>query len=86
MERAASSHSMAIRPGPCGELPYPYDALSSTLPIILRPEEIVRFLGCVANVKQRTILTTCYAAGLRISEAVHLMPSAIDPTADGHPY
>ena len=38
----------------------------------------VHFLGCVANVKQRTILTTCYAAGLRISEAVHLMPSAID--------
>ena len=39
---------------------------------------MVHFLGCVANVKQRTILTTCYAAGLRISEAVHLMPSAID--------
>ena len=49
-----------------------------TLPIILSPEEVVHFLGCVANVKQRTILTTCYAAGLRISEAVHLMPSAID--------
>jgi integrase/recombinase XerD len=49
-----------------------------TLPIILSPEEVVHFLGCVVNVKQRTILTTCYAAGLRISEAVHLMPSAID--------
>jgi len=49
-----------------------------TLPVILSPEEVVHFLGCVANVKQRTILTTCYAAGLRISEAVHLMPSAID--------
>jgi len=48
------------------------------LPIILSPEEVVHFLGCVANVKQRTIPTTCYAAGLRISEAVHLMPSAID--------
>jgi integrase/recombinase XerD len=49
-----------------------------TLPIILSPEEVVHFLGCVVNVKQCTILTTCYAAGLRISEAVHLMPSAID--------
>jgi site-specific recombinase XerD len=49
-----------------------------TLPIILSPEEVVHFLDCVPNVKQRTILTTCYAAGLRISEAVHLMPSAID--------
>jgi integrase/recombinase XerD len=49
-----------------------------TLPIILSPEEVVHFLGCVTNVKQRTILTICYAAGLRISEAVHLMPSAID--------
>jgi integrase/recombinase XerD len=49
-----------------------------TLPIILSPEEVVHFLGCVVNIKQRTILTTCYAAGLRISEAVHLMPSAID--------
>jgi integrase/recombinase XerD len=49
-----------------------------TLPIILSPEEVVQFLGCVVNVKQRTILTTCYAAGLRISEAVHLMPGAID--------
>jgi site-specific recombinase XerD len=49
-----------------------------TLPIILSPEEVAHFLGCVANIKQRTILTTCYAAGLRISEAVHLMPTAID--------
>ena len=49
-----------------------------TLPIILSPEEVLQFRGCVTNIKQRTILTTCYAAGLRISEAVHLMPSAID--------
>jgi integrase/recombinase XerD len=49
-----------------------------TLPIILSPEEVVHFLSCVTNTKQQTILTTCYAAGLRISEAVHLMPGAID--------
>jgi len=49
-----------------------------TLPIILSPEEVVHFLSCVPNIKHRTVLTVCYAAGLRISEAVHLMPSVID--------
>ena len=48
------------------------------LPIVLSPEEVIRFLGCVGNTKHRTILTTCYAAGLRISEAVHLKPADID--------
>jgi integrase/recombinase XerD len=48
------------------------------LPVVLSPEEILRFLGCVGNTKHRTILTTCYAAGLRISEAVHLKPTDID--------
>ena len=48
------------------------------LPIVLSPKEVVHFLGCIRNIKQRTILTTCYAAGLRISEAVHLKPTAID--------
>jgi site-specific recombinase XerD len=32
----------------------------------------------VASPKHRTILTTCYAAGLRISEAVRLKPTEID--------
>ena len=45
------------------------------LPIILSPEEVRHFLGCVASPKHRTILTTCYAAGLRISEAVRLKPT-----------
>jgi integrase/recombinase XerD len=48
------------------------------LPIVLSPEEVLHFLACVATLKPRVILTTCYAAGLRISEATHLKPSAID--------
>jgi integrase/recombinase XerD len=48
------------------------------LPVILSPEEVMQFLGCVGNTKQRAILTTCYAAGLRVSEAVHLKPIDID--------
>ena len=49
-----------------------------TLPVVLSPSEVVAFLAAVADVKHRTILTTCYAAGLRISEAVHLTLPAID--------
>lgn len=48
------------------------------LPVVLSPEEVLQFLGCVGNIKHRAILTTCYAAGMRISEAVHLKPTAID--------
>jgi integrase/recombinase XerD len=48
------------------------------LPIVLSPKEVVHFLGCVDSGKHRVILTTCYAAGLRISEAVRLKAAAID--------
>jgi predicted transcriptional regulator len=33
--------------------------------------------------KHRAVLTTCYAAGLRISEAVHLRPRRCRQSADG---
>ena len=49
-----------------------------TLPVVLSPEEVLRFLACVASRKHRAILTTCYAAGLRVSEAIALTPPAID--------
>src|SRR6266568_7681395 len=48
------------------------------LPVVLSPEEVVHFLSCVDYNKHRVILTTCYAAGLRISEAVRLKAAAID--------
>ena len=38
----------------------------------------MHFLNCVDCRKHRVILTTCYAAGLRISEAVRLKAAAID--------
>jgi site-specific recombinase XerD len=56
----------------------PTPKVPKTLPIILSPEEVVQFLDCVRTRKHRAILTTCYAAGLRISEAVALTPAAID--------
>jgi site-specific recombinase XerD len=48
------------------------------LPVVLSPEEVAHFLNCVGCGKHRVILTTCYAAGLRISEAVRLKAAAID--------
>ena len=59
------------------------DAISApkrhdALPVVLSPEEVVRFLGAVMDQKHRVILTTCYAAGLRVSEALHLQVGDID--------
>jgi site-specific recombinase XerD len=48
------------------------------LPVVLSQDEVARFLGAVDNLKQRMVLTVCYATGLRISEAVRLTPAAID--------
>jgi integrase/recombinase XerD len=48
------------------------------LPVVLSPDEVVSFLSCVERWKHRAILTTCYAAGLRISEAVRLVAADID--------
>jgi integrase/recombinase XerD len=48
------------------------------LPEVLSPKEVATFLDAVKIPKQRLILTVCYAAGLRVSEAVRLKPGAID--------
>ena len=48
------------------------------LPNVLSPEEVAVFLDAVENQRDRVILTVCYAAGLRVSEAVRLKPAAID--------
>src|ERR1700731_1003627 len=48
------------------------------LPNVLSPEEVAAFLDAVENQQYRVILTVCYAAGLRVSEAVRLKPAAID--------
>jgi len=48
------------------------------LPIILSPEEVLHFLECVKHIRHRTVLTICYATGLRLSEAIRLKPTHID--------
>ena len=47
-------------------------------PTVLSPEEVARFLGAVPGIKNRTALTVCYGAGLRISEAVALKITNVD--------
>jgi site-specific recombinase XerD len=49
-----------------------------TLPVVLSSAEVAEFLDAVESLKPRVILTVCYAAGLRVSEAVSLKPGAID--------
>jgi integrase/recombinase XerD len=56
----------------------PGPKIPQKLPVVLSPEEVFQFLGSIGNTKHRAILTTCYAAGLRISEAIHLKPTDID--------
>jgi integrase/recombinase XerD len=56
----------------------PFPKKQQKLPVVLSQEEVVHFLNCVDRGKHRVILTTCYAAGLRISEAVRLKATAID--------
>lgn len=48
------------------------------LPVVLSADEVVRFLEAVPGLKNRTALTTAYAAGLRASEAVRLKVGDID--------
>ena len=50
----------------------------SKLPVVLSMEEVARLLSCVDNLKHRVILKTIYSAGLRIGEAVCLMPEHIE--------
>lgn len=56
----------------------PMPKAQQTLPVIMSPDEVRQFLSCVPRRKARTILTVCYAAGLRISEAISLKPTDID--------
>jgi phosphatidylserine/phosphatidylglycerophosphate/cardiolipin synthase-like enzyme len=54
------------------------DSTKSAIPGVLSAAEVEHFLGCVPGLKYRTILTICYAAGLRISGAVRLKITDID--------
>jgi site-specific recombinase XerD len=48
------------------------------LPVVLSPDEVRRFLAAIASYKHRMVLTTAYAAGLRVAEAVNLHVEDVD--------
>lgn len=56
----------------------PYARRAKTLPIVLSRSEVFQFLKAITNIKYRAIFMTAYAAGLRISEVLHLRISDID--------
>ena len=61
----------AIRHIPFGKRP-------KKLPMVLSDQEASKLLECVENPKHRAVLLTCYAAGLRLTEATHLRVSEVD--------
>jgi integrase/recombinase XerD len=48
------------------------------LPAVLSRGEVVRFLGVIGSPKDRALLSTAYATGLRVSELTHLRAADID--------
>lgn len=64
------------RPDMMPHLPYP--RMKRRHPVVLSPEEVVRLLQAVPNLKHRTVAMVLYGAGLRISEALKLQLRDVD--------
>jgi len=56
----------------------PYGRRPKTLPVVLDRQEVLELFACVRHFKARMVLTTMYATGMRIDEAVHLGVADID--------
>ena len=63
----------------------PFGKRPKKLPVVLSDQEASRLIECVPYLKHRMVLLTCYAAGLRVSEATHLRIADIDGPADADP-
>ena len=57
---------------------FPRQRVPGKLPVVLSPTEVVHFFKHIGVIKFRAALMTCYGAGLRISEVVHLRVDDID--------
>jgi len=56
----------------------PFGRKPKRVPVVLSREEVLKFLQCILPRKQRMLLTTMYATGMRVGEAVQLKVSDID--------
>jgi len=56
----------------------PYGKKPRTLPAVLSPDEVARLFTAVEQPRDRLMLQTAYAAGLRVSEVVRLRVGDID--------
>lgn len=69
--RVTLGKEWAIAAIPCPKKP-------RKLPVVLSRQEVAQFLGAIRNLKHRALLTSVYAAGLRVSEVVRLRVSDVD--------
>ena len=56
----------------------PFGKKPRRIPVVLSREEVLKFLQCIPSRKQRMVLTTMYATGMRVGEAVRLGVADID--------
>jgi site-specific recombinase XerD len=56
----------------------PYPRRERKLPEVLNPCEVARLLRAIPNLKHRTLITTIYATGLRVSETCRLRIEDVD--------
>ena len=56
----------------------PFGRKPRRIPVVLSRDEVLKLLQCVPSRKQRMLLTTMYATGMRVGEAVRLRVSDID--------
>ena len=56
----------------------PFPRQPQKLPVVLSQTEVIRLFDAVRSLKQRAILMTAYATGLRLAEVTHLQVSDID--------
>jgi integrase/recombinase XerD len=65
------------RPWEVERIPFPRNRVQR-LPVVLSPQELRDLFGAMVHPKGRILFMTCYATGLRISEACHLQVPDID--------
>jgi site-specific recombinase XerD len=56
----------------------PFARRERRLPVVLSPEETIAFLKSIPSARYQVLMTTIYAAGLRLSEALNLRACDID--------